>query len=61
MRAMIKTMLDHILDRVRLGEEEITIDTEGFTTSQVEKVIAEAKDRKLSAAYDGRFVLIREL
>jgi NDP-sugar pyrophosphorylase family protein len=56
-----KTMLDHILDRVRRGKEEVTIDTEGYTRDQVEKVIAAAKARKLNAAYDGRFILIREL
>ena len=54
-------MLDHILDRVRRGKEEVTIDTEGYTRDQVEKVIAAAKARKLNAAYDGRFILIREL
>ena len=56
-----RTLLDRLLDRVKPGLEEVTIDAEGYTIEQVEKIIAAAKFRKLSASYDGRFVLVRDL
>jgi hypothetical protein len=56
-----KTMLDHILDKVRRGQQEVTIDTEGYTKEQVKRVIDAAKARKLHTSYDGRFILIRDL
>jgi hypothetical protein len=54
-----KTRLDLILDRVRRGKEEVTIDTKGYTKEQVERILEAAKARKLHASYDGRFVLVR--
>lgn len=57
----MKTKFDLLLDTAKAGQRELTIDTEGYTTVQVERVIATAKARGLSAAYDGRFVLIRDL
>jgi len=56
-----KSRLDLILDRVKAGEREVTIDTEGYTRDQVNRVIAAAKARGLSASFDGRVVLIRDL
>jgi antitoxin (DNA-binding transcriptional repressor) of toxin-antitoxin stability system len=56
-----KSRLDLILDRVKAGEREVTIDTEGYTRDQVDRIIAAAKARGLSASFDGRVVLIRDL
>jgi hypothetical protein len=56
-----KSRLDLILDRVRPGEHEVTIDTDGYTREQVVKIIAAAKARGLHASSDGRFVLIRDM
>ena len=60
-RAPSTTVLDRLLDRVRAGQREITFDTDGYTESQVQRVIATAQDRGLHASYDGRFVLVRDL
>jgi DNA repair protein RadC len=49
------------LDRVKAGQHEVTIDTEGYTKDQVDRVIATAKGRGLHASYDGRYVLVRDL
>jgi hypothetical protein len=56
-----KTRLDLILDSVAAKKNEVTIDTDGFTQAQVDQIIATAKARGLSASYDGRFVLVRDL
>lgn len=56
-----KTRLDLILDRVKPREHEVTIDTDGYTQAQVDRVIATAKERGLATSYDGRFVLVRDL
>lgn len=56
-----KSRLDLILDRVVAGEREVTIDTDGYTTDQVDRIIATAKGRGFNASYDGRFVLIRDM
>jgi hypothetical protein len=56
-----KTRLDLLLDSVTAKKNEVTIDTDGFTQAQVDQVIATAKARGLSASYDGRFVLVRDL
>lgn len=55
------TMLDTILDKVQAGKHEVTLDTEGYTRAQVEKVISAAKARGLHAAYSGRHILVRDL
>jgi hypothetical protein len=55
------TMLDAILDRVKPREHEVTIDTEGYTRQQVDRIETAANRRGLSAVYDGRFILIRDL
>lgn len=56
-----RTRLDQLLDRVAAKKSELTLDTEGYTNEQVERVIAAAKARGFSASYDGRHVLIRDL
>lgn len=56
-----RSLLDAILDKVQAGEREVTLDTEGYTKPQVDRIIATAKGRGLSASYDGRHVLIRDL
>jgi hypothetical protein len=61
MIAKEKSRLDLILDAVKPRVEEITFDTEGYTAYQVALVVATAKSRGLSACYDGRFVLVRDL
>ena len=56
-----KTKLDLLLDKVKPGQHELTIDTEGYTSAQVDRVVQAAKARGFSASYDGRWVLIRDL
>lgn len=56
-----KTKLDLILDTVQPGKHEVTFDTEGYTPDQVAKIVAAAQVRGLSASFDGRFVLVRDL
>jgi hypothetical protein len=60
-RANPKTKLDLILDQVEQGGREITFDTDGWTRDQVGRLIRTAQERGLYAAYDGRFVLVRDL
>jgi hypothetical protein len=60
-RRKTKTYLDLLLDRVKPRKHEVTIDTEGYTREQVKRIKSAAKKRGLHAAYDGRFVLIRDL
>jgi hypothetical protein len=57
----VSTRLDLILSFVKARETEVTIDTDGYTREQVDRVIATAKGEGLSACYDGRFVLVRDL
>ena len=49
-----------IMDRVEAGKREVTIDTEGYTKGQIDRILAAAKERGLSAFYDGRSVLIQD-
>jgi len=60
-RRKAKSYLDLLLDRVKARSHEVTIDTEGYTKEQVKKIKSAAKRRGFHAAYDGRFVLIRDL
>lgn len=55
------TLLDQILDKVEARRREVTIDTEGYTESQVKRILAAVEARGLHGAYDGRFVLVRDL
>jgi len=56
-----KSRLDLLLDRVKPREHEVTIDTEGYTRADVDRIIATARGRGLHAAFDGRFVLVRDM
>jgi hypothetical protein len=56
-----RSRLDMILDSVRPREHEVTIDTEDLTNAQVQQVIGAAKARGLHTAFDGRFVLVRDM
>ncbi len=56
-----KTRLDLILDRVKPAQHEVTIDTEGYTRAEVDRITAAARARGLHAAFDGRFVLVRDM
>lgn len=58
---MVKTKLDRILDSVKPREHEVTIDTEGYSSAETGRILDAARERGLSAAYDGRFVLVRDL
>lgn len=55
-----KTRLDMLLDKVRRGEHEVTIDTDGYTAAQIARILATAEARGLHAAYTGRWILIRD-
>lgn len=56
-----KTKLDLILDGVKAKKKEVSIDTEGYTKDQVDRIIATARGRGLDASYDGRWVLVRDM
>ncbi len=56
-----KTKLDLILDRVKPGKHEVTIDVRDYTEAQKKKVIHTAEARGLHAASDGKHILIRDL
>ena len=56
-----KSRLDLILDRVKRGEHEVTIDTAGYTPEQVDRIYAAAKARGLHAAGTRRWILIRDM
>lgn len=59
--AAAATLLDLLLDRVKYGLREVTIDVDGYAEAQVTRVIDTAKARGFHVAYDGRFVLVRDL
>jgi hypothetical protein len=56
-----RTRLDLLLDGVVRDKIELSIDADGYTASQVDRIISTAKDRDLHAAFDGRFVLVRAM
>jgi hypothetical protein len=56
-----KTVLDRLLDRVKPGKSELTLDITGYSRAQVDKIIAVAKARGLDAAASPNSVLIRDL
>jgi hypothetical protein len=55
------TVLDRILDRVQSGKSEVTIDTEGYTRDDVDRIMSAARARGLTPSRDRRFVLVRDL
>ena len=57
----MKSKLDLLLDTVKPRERELTLDLEGYTHEQVERVLSTATARGLHVAFDGRFALVRDL
>lgn len=57
----MKTRLDLLLDGVEAGKREITFDVRDFTKEHVQAVIEAAQKRGFHAAYDGSFILVRDL
>lgn len=57
----MKTKLDLILDTIHRNQTEVTFDTDGYTSEQVQRLIDTAKARNLRVSYDGRFVLVRDM
>ena len=55
-----KTRLDLLLDRVT-PRHEVTIDADGYTPAQVDRIYATAKARGLHASGTRRWILIRDL
>lgn len=60
-RRTARTRLDQLLDQVKPGERELTIDTTGYSRAQVDRIIEAAKARGLHAAASPNSVLIRDL
>lgn len=56
-----KTRLDLILDRVQCGKHEVTLDVDGYTKAQVNRVRAAARARGLHVSGTNRWVLVRDL
>ena len=56
-----RTRLDQILDQVERGKREVTIDAEGYTPEQIDRVIAAAKARGFHVSGTRRWLLIRNL
>jgi hypothetical protein len=56
-----RTRLDLLLDGVVRYKSELRIDADGYTPSQVDRIVSTAEERNLHAAFDGRFVLIRAM
>jgi len=54
-----KTKLDLYLDGVRDQSRELTLDFDGWTRADVDRVIARCEARGFSACFDGRFCLVR--
>jgi hypothetical protein len=50
-----------LLDRVKPGAHEVTIDADGYTPEQVDRIYATAKARGLHASGTRRWILIRDL
>lgn len=58
---MAKTKLDRILDTVKCGKREVTIDAGDLTRAQVDRIYATAKARGLHAGGTNRWILVRDL
>lgn len=57
----MKTKLDLILDTVKYGEHEVTIDVRSFSESDKKRIVSRAEKRGLDASSDGKWILIRDL
>ena len=55
------TTLDRILDRVKHGKSEVTIDVEGYAPEQVDQIITAATSRGFHVSGTRRWLLIRDL
>jgi hypothetical protein len=55
------TLLDRILDSVKPGKSEVTIDVDGYTKEQINQITVEAKSRGLHVSGTHRWLLIRDL
>ncbi len=55
-----RTRLDLLLDRVT-PRHEVTIDADGYTRAQVDRIYAAAKARGLHASGTNRWILIRDM
>jgi hypothetical protein len=55
------TRLDQVLDQVQPGKREVTLDVEGYTPEERERVIAAARARGLHVSGTRRWLLIRDL
>lgn len=58
---MAKTKLDLILDTVKCGKREVTIDAGNLPRKLVDRIYATAKARGLHAGGTHRWILIRDL
>jgi len=56
-----KSRLDVLLDSVKPREHEVTIDADGYTPKQVDRIYAAAKARGLHVSGTRRWILIRDL
>ncbi len=58
---MAKTRLDLMLDKVKCGKHEVTLDAENLTKEQAERVRAAARARGLNVSGTNRWILVRDL
>lgn len=61
MPAKLKTTLDLILDSVKAGEREVTLDVRDYTEEQKRMIVDAAEQRGLDACGDGKYILVRDL
>jgi hypothetical protein len=57
----MKTKLDLILDKVKCGKHEVTLDLDGYTAAQMKRVRAAAVARGLHVSGTRRWMLVRDL
>lgn len=60
-KARKTTVLDQLLDRVKYGKSELTLDVDGYSAKQVSRVRSVAKARGLNVSGTNRWILIRDL
>lgn len=56
-----RTKLDMILDKVKPRECEVTLDVDGYSQEQIERVKSTAEARGLHVSGSGQWLLIRDL
>jgi hypothetical protein len=57
----MRIKLDLILDAVIAKRREVTFDCDGYAQFEIKRIIDTATARGLDAAFDGRFILVRDL